>query len=151
MFYHLREAWGNRDHLIFLVKCWSTFLTLGWHFKWNHFHLPEDRLVPQKQQILLAGSLRRERAAWAFQSAEAEQGQGSALLNAHKFSNTGIVFKTELKLQLAHFLKCKGLHSGIKHTPRQWEFCPTYCYCKLKQILSGHKDLCLMYLNLSLK
>lgn len=61
-------------------------------FKQNHFHLHEDRLVPQKQQILLVGSLQRERAARVVQSAEAEQGQGSALLNAHKFGNTGIVF-----------------------------------------------------------
>lgn len=85
-------------------------------FKRNHFHLHEDSLVPQKQQILLVGSWQRERAARAFQSVEAEQGQGSALLNAHKFGNIGIVFKikTELKLQLAHFLKCKRLHSGSK-------------------------------------
>lgn len=88
-------------------------------FKWNHFHLHEDRPVPQNQQVLLVGSLQRECAARVFPSAGAEQGQGSALLTAHKFSNTGIVFKikTELKLQLAHFLKCKGHHSGSKHAP----------------------------------
>lgn len=43
-------------------------------FKWNNFHLHEDRLVPQEQQILLAGRLQTERAAGVFQSVEAEQG-----------------------------------------------------------------------------
>lgn len=65
-------------------------------------------------------SVQREHAAGPFQSVEAEQGQGSALLNAHKFSNIGIVFniKTELKLQLTHSPKHKRLISGSEHSPR---------------------------------
>lgn len=47
------------------------------------------------------------------------QGLGLALLNTHKFSNAGIVFKinTKLNLQLADFLKYKRFHSESKHIP----------------------------------
>lgn len=71
----------------------------------------EDRLVPEKHQILLVGSSQREHIANTFQA---------VVLNTHKFSNAGIVFKikTKLNLQLAHFLKYKRLKSSeSKHIP----------------------------------
>lgn len=115
---------------------WITFICMrkGWSHRNSRFFWREA--YKKKQETL---------------SVEAEQGQGSALLNAHKSGNTGTVYtiKTELKLQLAHFLKCNRLHSGSKHAPAVG-ILPNLMLLLIKANLIRTQGTVPEYLNLSL-